>query len=107
MALRVTKYKPRGPSLIRGLNDQGKMVTIDREDEWGVEFITNVPHPQADPYTVFLWKEHLCLCKPVEGSKANELSSPLPTIPESAGTTPSDPFEGSLVVATSEHNRSK
>ena len=50
MALRVTKYTARGPSLIRGLNDAGtKMVTIDREDGWGVEFMSTIPHP----YTVF------------------------------------------------------
>ena len=49
MALRVTPYKARGPSLIRGLNDAGtKTITIDREDGWGAEFKTNVPHP----YTV-------------------------------------------------------
>ena len=50
MALRVTKYKERGPSLITGLNDAGtKIITIDREDGWGVEFISTIPHP----YTVF------------------------------------------------------
>lgn len=49
MALRVTPHKARGPSLIRGLNSAGKMVTIDREDGWGVEFKTNAPHP----YTIF------------------------------------------------------
>ena len=48
--LRVTKYKERGPSLIRGWNDAGtKIITIDREDGWGVEFKTALPHP----YTIF------------------------------------------------------
>ena len=42
--LRVTKYKERGPSLIRGLDDAGTEETIDREDGWGAEFITKVPH---------------------------------------------------------------
>ena len=48
--LRVTPYKARGPSLIRGWNvARTKKITIDREDGWGASFKTDLAHP----YTIF------------------------------------------------------